>query len=109
MIDNSIQKQNTVMRESLSPRIKLAVTIRFLATGACYTDLQHLFRIHKFFLNPHAIFRPNISSSSTGCLGFAVVFNIETASSITSSAFEGTAPRFLFPNGLFVERFVFCF
>ena len=51
MIDNSIQKQNTVMRESLSPRIKLAVTIRFLATGACYTDLQHLFRIHKSTLS----------------------------------------------------------
>ena len=35
------------MRDALSPSIKLATLIRFLATGASYTDLQHLFRIHK--------------------------------------------------------------
>ena len=35
------------MRDALSPSIKLAATIRLLATGASYTDLQHLFRIHK--------------------------------------------------------------
>ena len=48
----SIQLQtNTTMRDALEPRLKLAVTIRFLATGACYTDLQHLFRIHKSTLS----------------------------------------------------------
>ena len=47
MLEHTIQKQNTVMRDTLSPRIKLAATIRFVATGACYADLQHLFRIHK--------------------------------------------------------------
>ena len=44
---SSITKQNTVMRDALSPSIKLAATVRFLATGASCTDLQHLFRIHK--------------------------------------------------------------
>ena len=39
------------MRDSLSPKLKLAATIRFLATGACYADLQHLFRIHKSTLS----------------------------------------------------------
>ena len=51
MVEHTIQKQNTVMRDSLSPRIKLAATIRFLASGACYADLQHLFRIHKSTLS----------------------------------------------------------
>ena len=47
LIRSSITKQNTVMRDALSPSIKLAATIRFLVTGASYTDLQHLFRINK--------------------------------------------------------------
>ena len=47
LIRFSIAKQNTVMRDALSPSIKLAATIRFLATGASYTDFQHLFRINK--------------------------------------------------------------
>ena len=38
-IEPSITKQNTVMQDSLPPDMKLAVTIRYLATGACYTDL----------------------------------------------------------------------
>ena len=46
LIRSSIIKQNTVMRDALSPSTKLAATIRFLA-GASYTDFQHLFRIHK--------------------------------------------------------------
>ena len=35
----------------LLPKIKLAATIRFLATGASYADLQHLFRVHKSTLS----------------------------------------------------------
>ena len=33
------------MRHAIPANIKLAATIRFLDTGACYADLQHLFRI----------------------------------------------------------------
>ena len=50
LVEHSICKQNTTMRDALEPRLKLAVTIRFLATGVCYTDL-HLFRIHKSMLS----------------------------------------------------------
>ena len=46
-----LKKEDTVMRDSLCPRLKLAATLRFLATGACYSDLQHLFRIHKSTLS----------------------------------------------------------
>ena len=32
-IEIDIQKQNTVMRDAIPPAVKLAVTIRFLASG----------------------------------------------------------------------------
>ena len=43
----SIQKQRTAMREPISPEEKLAVTLRFLATGETYESLMYQFRIHK--------------------------------------------------------------
>lgn len=42
-----ISKQNTVMREAIPAEVKLAVTLRYLATGASHNDLQYSFRIHK--------------------------------------------------------------
>lgn len=42
-----ITKQNTVMRESISARAKLSVTLRFLATGETYRSLMYSFRIHE--------------------------------------------------------------
>ncbi|KAF6198330.1 hypothetical protein GE061_008078 [Apolygus lucorum] len=42
-----ITKQDTVMREALSPKIKLEVTLAFLATGASYRILQGMFRVSK--------------------------------------------------------------
>ena len=51
LVGRSITKQNTIMRDALDLKLKLAVTIRFLATGTCYSDLQHLFRIHKSTLS----------------------------------------------------------
>ena len=50
-IEPSIRKQNTVMQDSLPPDMKLTATIRYLATGACYTDLRYLFRIHQSTLS----------------------------------------------------------
>ncbi|CAB3221184.1 unnamed protein product [Arctia plantaginis] len=40
MVTPLIQKQDTVMRESISPRERLTVTLRFLATGQSYEDLK---------------------------------------------------------------------
>ena len=51
LIEDAILKQNTVMRDSISPKVKLAATIRYLSTGASYADLQHMFRIHKSTLS----------------------------------------------------------
>ena len=47
MIRNDITKKDTPMREPIPPEIKLAVTIRFLATGTTFEDLSMCFRVHK--------------------------------------------------------------
>ena len=47
LIETDIQKQNTHLRYAIPAKIKLTATLRFLATGSNYGDLQHLFRVHK--------------------------------------------------------------
>ena len=44
---DDITKRDTPMREPIPPEIKLAVTIRFLATGTTFEDLSMCFRVHK--------------------------------------------------------------
>lgn len=41
-----IKKQDTHLRNSISPGERLAITLRFLATGDSYRDLGYSFRIH---------------------------------------------------------------
>ena len=40
-----IVKKDTFWRESISPAIRLAITLRFLATGDSYLSLQYAFRV----------------------------------------------------------------
>lgn len=47
LIQPSIQKQDTSMRESIPAGERLALTLRFLATGDNFASLQYLFRIPK--------------------------------------------------------------
>ena len=51
LIETDIQKQNTHLRDAIPAKIKLAATLRFLATGSNCTDLQHLFRVQKSTLS----------------------------------------------------------
>ena len=51
MVEGDITKENTVMRAAVPAKIKLAATLRFLATGSTYADLQYTFRIHKSTLS----------------------------------------------------------
>jgi hypothetical protein len=44
-IGPSISKENTNWRECIPPKIRLAVTLRFLATGDSYRSLNFLFKI----------------------------------------------------------------
>lgn len=45
MVTPLIQKQDTNMRKAITPSERLAVTLRFLATGDSYKSLSLLFRI----------------------------------------------------------------
>lgn len=45
LVRPSIQKENTNMRESISPAERLVLTLRYLATGENFRSLQFLFRI----------------------------------------------------------------
>lgn len=45
MVSPLIKKEDTTMRISISPGERLAVTLRFLATGDSFMSLQYLFRI----------------------------------------------------------------
>ncbi|XP_065356336.1 uncharacterized protein LOC135950730 [Calliphora vicina] len=46
-VHHKIKKQNTVMRTSISSRIRLAITLRFLATGDSYRSLEYLSRVSR--------------------------------------------------------------
>lgn len=45
LVDPIIKKQDTFMRRSISSQYRLSLTLRFLATGASYIDLQYATRI----------------------------------------------------------------
>lgn len=47
LVSEKLTRNDTFMRDSLTPQIKLEATLYFLATGNSYTSLQHLFRISK--------------------------------------------------------------
>ena len=42
-----ISKKNTVMREAIPAEIRLAITLRYLATGDSYASLSFLFKVSK--------------------------------------------------------------
>jgi hypothetical protein len=51
MVEPVITRQNTRFRESVPAEIKLAVTLRYLATGDPFTSLMYLFRVSKQFIS----------------------------------------------------------
>lgn len=52
-----IQRSDTLMREAIPARIKLEITLNFLATGNSYRSLQHMFRVPKCTISG---FLPNV-------------------------------------------------
>ncbi|CAH1975808.1 unnamed protein product [Acanthoscelides obtectus] len=45
LIGPRIKKQDTVFRESIPTNVRLAVTLRFLATGNSFKSLHYLFKV----------------------------------------------------------------
>jgi hypothetical protein len=48
LVGPRIRKSNTTFREAISVQDRLAVTLRYLATGDSVTSLQYLFRVSSF-------------------------------------------------------------
>ena len=46
-VENKILKKDTRMREAIPAEAKLAITLRFVATGESYQSLQYQYRIHR--------------------------------------------------------------
>ena len=51
LIENDVTKQDTVMRDAVPAKVKLAATIRYLAMEVTCSDLQYTFRVHKSTLS----------------------------------------------------------
>lgn len=47
MVELKITKQNTHFREAVPAEIKLAITLRYLATGDSFMSLMYLFKVSK--------------------------------------------------------------
>lgn len=45
LVEGAIRKRNTNMRQAVTAKTRLAVTLRFLATGDSFPSLSYLFRI----------------------------------------------------------------
>ena len=54
-IEGRITKQTTAFRCPVSPGVKLAFTLRYLATGSCYRDLRYGFRVAHNTMSGHIV------------------------------------------------------
>ena len=95
-ITAQIQKADTIMRQSIKPHERLAITLRYLATGESFQSLQFQFRVSRTaiseivmetsqaiynLLGPHFLKTPNTTQE---WLKIAEILNI----------------RWNFPNGI---------
>lgn len=51
MVEPKIARKDTPFRKAISARVRLALTLRFLATGDSYSSLQYLFRVSKSLIS----------------------------------------------------------
>lgn len=47
LIEHPIQRQDTIMRDALPAKIKLEITLTYLATGMSYRSISHFYRVSK--------------------------------------------------------------
>ena len=63
-VEPYIRKTDTGWREALSPGLKLAITIRYMATGNTYMSLQYSFRVAN---NTISLLVPEVSQAIVDC------------------------------------------
>ena len=51
LIENNVTKEYTAFCDPIPAKIKLAATLKFLASGMNFAELQHLFCVHKSTLS----------------------------------------------------------
>jgi hypothetical protein len=51
IVESMITKQSTGFRESVPAEMKLAITLRYLATGDSFMSLMYLFKVSKQFIS----------------------------------------------------------
>lgn len=64
-ISHLIQKEDTIMRTAIPAKIKLELTLSFLATGNSYRSLSHFFRVWKPAIS---LFVPEVLDALYECL-----------------------------------------
>lgn len=57
LVEHKLTKSETYMRSPISPKIKLEVTLRYLATGDSFASLQYLYRLPKCTIS---VFLPEV-------------------------------------------------
>ena len=94
MVGPHVKKMSTVMRKALPVEEKLAVTLRFLATGESYESLQYQFRIHRTTI---ALFVPVVCRQIYECLKDHYLKLPDTEEQWKKIA-SSTQERWQFPN-----------
>jgi hypothetical protein len=51
IVEPMVTKQNTPFRESVPAEMKLAITLRYLASGDSFMSLMYLFKVSKQFIS----------------------------------------------------------
>ena len=93
----NITKQDTRMRESIKPEERVAVTLRYLATGETFSSLQTQFRIHRTTISEIVL---DVCENVFEVLGKEVL-NVPSSTAEWLSLSEKFESRWNFPNGLF--------
>lgn len=95
-IGPSIKKQDTVMRDSIKPDERLAITLRFLATGVAFTSLQWLFQDSRTIISEIVM---DVCDAITGIMGPEYSKTPCTTEEWRAIADEFNS-RWNFPNGI---------
>eukprot|EP00112_Aurelia_sp_Birch-Aquarium-sp1_P012758 Seg2686.12 transcript_id=Seg2686.12/GoldUCD/mRNA.D3Y31 product="putative nuclease HARBI1" protein_id=Seg2686.12/GoldUCD/D3Y31 len=90
-----IEGQSTNMRQPITAEEKLAVTLRFLATGESYQSLKYQFRIHNTTIS---LFVPKVCKAIYDVLE-SDYFRVPTSEREWIDLANATEERWQFPNG----------